>query len=88
MKLIEDDWVATDQTVVNNLGVTTINSNAPFEDSDLAHLWDKGVKADGEFRDIRKALVQEERCFPPSITSKISISECSINNDGFARWRN
>lgn len=31
--------------------------------------------------------MQEERCFPPSITSKISISECSIDSDGFARWR-
>ncbi|KAI1006821.1 hypothetical protein K3495_g1398 [Podosphaera aphanis] len=33
MKLIEDDWVATDQTAVNNLGVTTAYNNGSQQPS-------------------------------------------------------
>lgn len=47
----------------------------------------KLFNGDGEFRDIKQALLQEQRCFPPSVTIKISIAECTIDTKGHVRWR-
>ncbi|KAI0991905.1 hypothetical protein K3495_g16282, partial [Podosphaera aphanis] len=78
-QLIEDNWLAVTEDVPSDQFHISKNSNrTPFHESDLNSLWNEGVQADGEFRDIRKALQEDQRCFPPSVLSKISISECSI----------
>ena len=86
MQLIEDDWTATAEHRVLKLNPDKF-SPSPFLEEELSRLWHEGVQKDGEYRDIRRALTQENRCFPPSVKIKISIPECSIDKEGFVRWR-
>lgn len=67
--------------------MTARESTPPFGDEELKRFWSEGIKADGEYRDIREALRKDKRCFPPSVTSKISVAECLIDSNGHFRWR-
>ncbi|KAI0992408.1 hypothetical protein K3495_g15777, partial [Podosphaera aphanis] len=88
MQLINEEWVATvDFATPEQIPVTADQEKLPFDDDDLNNLWCKGQEADGEFRDIKKALESDQRCFPSSVTIKISISECSIDDNGHVRRR-
>lgn len=82
MKLINENWISMVHATENSNHI-----DCPFQEEELQKLWTEGVYADGEFRDIREAMLQEKRCFPPSVTAKISISECSIDDKGCIRWR-
>ncbi|KAI0995604.1 Transposon Tf2-6 polyprotein [Podosphaera aphanis] len=85
-RLIEESLIsALDDTPVDSWPNGSVN--APFEDKELNHLWNIGVQNDGEFRDIKAALEQDKRCFPPSVKTKISISECSLDTKGNVKWR-
>ena len=83
MQLLERDWISlTRLSDMKDKNVPT-----PFQEEELQKLWIEGIENDGEFRDIKEALLKERRCFPPSVTAKISIAECSIDNEGQIRWR-
>lgn len=87
MKLINEDWIAKTEILVENLEDTNKTNTTPFDDHELSQLWNEGLKSDSEFLDIKQSIEHDMRCFPPSVTSKISISECKIDKSGFIRWR-
>lgn len=87
IQLINKNWIAVTNIVTDPPIDQSSKNNTPFDDEELVNLWYKGLDSDGELRDIKSALESELRCFPPSVTSKISISECAIDECGFVRWR-
>lgn len=86
-QLIQDNWLTVTEHLALSESMRGENKEAPFEDRNLNFLWNEGIQNDGEFRDIKQAVLQNQRCFPPSVTTKISIAECSIDNNGNVRWR-
>ncbi|KAI0993189.1 hypothetical protein K3495_g14995, partial [Podosphaera aphanis] len=85
-QLIENDWIAAAELTTKTQDFLE-DVNTPFDDKDLSQLWHAGKQVDGEYRDIKSALKENQRCFPPSVTSKISISECSLDRNNHVRWR-
>ncbi|CAJ2661542.1 unnamed protein product [Trifolium pratense] len=86
MKLINESWISLTEHKIP-AEITEKYENLPFEDNELNRMWYEGIEKDGEFRDIRRALLDDKPCFPPSVQTKISISECSIDEKGCVRWR-
>lgn len=86
MQLINESWISlTGHKIPSRL--TDICENLPFEDFELNRIWNEGIEKDGEYRDIRKALLDNKPCFSPSVQTKKSISECSIDEKGCVGWR-
>ncbi|KAI1001450.1 hypothetical protein K3495_g6749 [Podosphaera aphanis] len=83
----DPNWIAVTEYKDAEIDPAKAKDSTPFEDADLSCLWNEGIEVDGEYRDIKKALLHEERCFPPSVTCKISISECKIDRKGNFKWR-
>ena len=86
LKLINNNWIAVTELPSVNQPIE-INDSPPFEDDNLNKLWNEGQQVDGQFRDIKKALFENQRCFPVSVSAKISIAECTIDENNKVRWR-
>ena len=85
MQLINDSWITNTDISPNTSASHKTKYKSPFDDEELTELWHKAIDSDGEYREIEQSIINDKRCFPPSIVSKLSISECTIGNDGFVR---
>ncbi|KAI0991352.1 hypothetical protein K3495_g16835, partial [Podosphaera aphanis] len=87
-QLLNPGWIAlTEHSNASGSDNEESEIKSPFDDEELNMLWKEGIKADGQYRDIKNALLRGERCFPPSVTAKLSIAECQIDEKGYIRWR-
>jgi transposase InsO family protein len=71
-----------DGAVVNINALTTDIDQVPTADQ-----WERACDQDKDYRDAKQAIQEGVRKFPPKLQLKVSISECSIDSQGFLRFR-
>lgn len=87
VQLLKKKWIENPHLNTFTIENVIEPNTMPFQEEDLCILWKEGLKIDGTYRDIKKALVDKQRSFPPSVSIKISIAECSLDHMGHVRWR-
>jgi hypothetical protein len=90
IQLISDEWIAEPEPPdVEGIGIGTMapSEQQVFEDPELQRLWSEACQHDAEYPLVLQALEEGRRCFPPEVTAKVSIAECSLGDDGLPRFR-
>ena len=51
------------------------------EPTKLEMLWDTAIEHDDQYKDARQAVLNGEQSFPPSLELKVSIAECTVDEN-------
>jgi len=68
-------------------GSSVTQEESPVQANELEKLWQEALKDDQQYREATRAVLEQERRFPPSLGVKCSISECAISDQGELLYR-
>ncbi len=60
---------------------------SPFVEDTLKELWDQALRANNRYWLIRDCVARGDRRFPAPLGLKLSMAECSVDEDGRLHWR-
>jgi hypothetical protein len=81
----------TTRVIKEEDSVTAFPATTPSEEveanNELELLWDIAVEEDEQYSAIRQAVLNGERRLPPSLSLKISIADCAVDQDSRLLYR-